>query len=272
MINFRKFGMVILTAIAIGISAGCTRITDGEVGIRVTTTGTIEPNELKTGFHQTLFGDVLEMPVRDITFSLDDVMPLTAENTQLSDFDVSIVYNLNPNAVADLYAKKARSFHAKDSKTGDTLLMYNYIGTLANNAVQKVVRQYKQLEVADNRAQIEHQIKATVIESLKAEQLDNSIIVSAVQVRNIKPNAQILQSATDLVKSQNDLKIKDNEVQIAKKEAERMQALAVNSTQSIAYMQAQAQLQIANAVREGKVSTIIIPSNLTALGNFSNQK
>lgn len=267
---FKKSLAILAVVAGVILSTGCTRITDGEVGIRVTTTGTIEQGELKTGLHQTLFGDVLEMPIRDITFALENATPLTAENTSLSDFDVSVVYSLNPNAVADLYTKKARSFHARDDK-GDTLLMYNYIGTLVNNAVQKSVRQYKQLEVADNRAQIEQQVKAIVLESLKAEQLENSILVSAIQVRNIKPNAQILQSATELVKSQNDLKIKDNEVQIAKKEAERMQALAVNSTQSIAYMQAQAQLTIANAVREGKVATIIIPSSLTALGNIATK-
>lgn len=264
----KKFLMIAALVVASVFSTGCTRITDGEVGVRVTTTGTIEGAELKTGYHQTLFGDVLEFPVRDITFSLENATPLTAENTPLSDFDVSVVYSLNPNAVADLYTKKARSFHAVDSNK-DTMLMYNYVGTLVNNAVQKSVRQYKQLEVADNRAQIEQQIKSIVLESLKAENLENSIVVSAIQVRNIKPNAQILQSATDLVKSQNDLKIKDNEVQIAKKESERMKALADNSGQSIAYMQAQAQLTIAQAVREGKVQTIIIPSNLTALGNLN---
>ena len=92
--------------------------------------------------------------------------------------------------------------------------------------------------------------------------------ISAVQIKNILPNRQVMQSATDLVRSQNELKIKDNEVQIAKKEAERMQALAVNSTQSIAYMQAQANLTIAQAVKEGKVQTILIPHTMTALGTI----
>ena len=47
-----------------------------------------------------------------------------------------------------------------------------------------------------------------------------------------------------------------------------MQALAQNSGQSIAYMNAQATMMIAEGVREGKVSTIIIPHNMTALGSF----
>ena len=49
---------------------------------------------------------------------------------------------------------------------------------------------------------------------------------------------------------------------------ERMAALANNSGQSIAYMQAQSQLMIAEAVKNGKVNTIIIPHNLTMLGSL----
>lgn len=45
-----------------------------------------------------------------------------------------------------------------------------------------------------------------------------------------------------------------------------MKALAENSGQSIAYMNAQAALNISEGVKNGKVSTIIIPSTLTALG------
>jgi len=54
-------------------------------------------------------------------------------------------------------------------------------------------------------------------------------------------------------------------VQTAKKEAERMAALANQSSQSIAYMNAQAQLNISEGVKNGKVHTIIVPSNFTGL-------
>jgi hypothetical protein len=46
-----------------------------------------------------------------------------------------------------------------------------------------------------------------------------------------------------------------------------MAALANNSQSSIAFMQAQATLNISEAVKAGKVQTIIIPSNLTMLGS-----
>jgi hypothetical protein len=45
-------------------------------------------------------------------------------------------------------------------------------------------------------------------------------------------------------------------------------ATNAHAGQSIAYMQAQSQMMIAEAVKNGKVQTIIIPSNLTALGTI----
>ena len=47
-----------------------------------------------------------------------------------------------------------------------------------------------------------------------------------------------------------------------------MQALSQNSKQSIDYMNAQAALNISEGVKNGKVNTIIIPSNVTAIGSF----
>ena len=143
--------------------------------------------------------------------------------------------------------------------------MYNYMNTLVNNAVYKSVRGYKSLEVADSRVKIEGEIRELVTAQLKEEKLENSLTLSAVQVRSIQPNAEILRAATDLVKSQNELKIKQNQVAIAEAEAKRMQALSSNSASSIAYMKAQAELTIAEAVKEGKVSTILLPHGMSVL-------
>lgn len=263
---------IIAASIAVALTTGCTRISTGEVGVRLDASKQISGTELMPGsFNQTLIGEVLTFPTKDIVVDIQNKKPMTADNTPLDDFDITVVYALNPTAVAELYSTKSRSFHAVIDNgifDGDTLLMYNYIQTLVNNATYKAVRQYKALEVADNRAKIEQEILETVSNQLKAEKLDNAITVSVVQIRNVTPNQQILESATRYVQSQNELLIKENEVKIAKAEAERMTALSQNAGQSIAYMNAQSQMMIAEAVKNGKVQTIIIPSNLTMLGNI----
>lgn len=262
-----KFGII---AAAVVLATGCTRIQTGEVGVRVDMSRQIQGAELLPGsWNQTVVGDVLTFPTKDIVVQLDNKTPMTADNSALSDFDITLVYSINPQSVAELYSTKSKSFHTFDDKEKDTLLMHSYIATLVNNASYKVVRQYKALEVADNRAKIEQEIMAIVNENLKSENLEKAINVTVVQVRNILANAEIMKAATDYVRSQNELKIKENEVKIAEAEAKRMAALANNSSQSIAYMNAQAALNISEGVKNGKVQTIVIPSTLTSLGNIS---
>lgn len=262
-----KFIKSVILAVAVALaSVGCTRIETGEVGVRVNASKQIEGNELQPGtWNQTMIGSILTFPTKDIAITLENKTPMTADNSPLADFDITVVYGLNPSSVAELYSTKSRSFHSEHK--GDVLLMSSYMTTLVNNAAYKVVRNYKSLEVADNRAKIEEQIRDVVFEQLKSEKLDNAVSLTVVQVRNILPNAEILRSATEYVRAQNDLKIKETEVQIAKKESERMAALSSNSGQSIAYMQAQAQMKIAEGIAAGKVNTIVVPMDFKGIVN-----
>lgn len=258
--------IIAIAGLAVIASVGCTRIETGEVGVRIDMSKQVQGGELLPGsWNQTMIGDVITFPVKDVTVGVENKTPMTADNSALEDFDFNVVYSINPTSVAELYSKKARSFHYYDDKSKDTYLMFNYMVTLANNAAYKAVRKYNSLEVADNRQAIEQDIVRTINEGLKSEGLEKDLQVTVIQIRNIQPNKTILAAATEYVRAQNELKIKETEVQIAKKESERMAALAANSTQSIAYMQAQASLNISEGIKNGKVQTIIVPSNFTSL-------
>lgn len=247
--------------------SGFERIATGEVGIRVNASKEIQGTELMPGsWNQRFIGSVLTFPTKDIAINVIDKNYITADSSALKDFDVTVVYAINPTSVSEIYSKKSKSFHSVASD-GDILLMYSYVETLVNNAAQKAVRQYKALEVTDKRVEMEESIVNDVNAKLKAENLDTSITLTAVQIKSILPNESILQSASAYVAAQNNLRVKETEVEIAKKEAERMQALAFNAEKSIAYMRAQAELNISEGVKNGKVNTVIIPSNLTMLGS-----
>lgn len=249
--------------------SACTRIATGEVGLRVDMNNITQSTELQPGsWNQTLFGNVLLFPVKDIAVNLENKHPLTADNTALADFDLTVVYNINPNGVSDLYTKKSRAFHSIDAH-GETLLMYNYLNTLVNNASYKAVRQYPSLTIADNRAKIEQEIKEFVGAELKSEGLAEQIHLTVVQVKSALPAPEILQSATAAVNAQNALKVKSTEVEIAKKENERMLAVSANSSQSIEFMNAEARKMIAQAVLNGKVQTIIMPMDFKGMVNVS---
>ena len=253
--------------IAIGLAAtGCTRIETGEVGVRVGFDKQVKQGELLPGsFNQTVVGDVLTFPVKDVQVDVKDMTPLASDNSTVADFDMSVVYSVNPTSVAEIYTTKNRGFHAV-TEDGDTLLMYNYIFQLTRNAAYKVARKYESLKMADNRAEIENLIRAEIVESLNEEKLGNSITISQVLVRQITPAESIVASANALVRAQNEMKQKEVEVKTAKLEAERIAALNANAG-ATKYMEATALVTLAEAVKAGKVQTIVVPYDFKGIVN-----
>ena len=240
------------------LATGCTRIETGEVGVRVGFDKQVKQGELLPGsFNQTLVGDVITFPVKDVNVKLDDMTPIAKDNSTMKDFDAVVIYNINPAQAAELYSTKSQAFHVKHN--GDTYLMFNYIHNAARNAIYKSARKYEALDMNDARAQMEVDIKEYMQKTLVDEKLDGSITISQVLIRNIIPADSVVDSANALVRAKNEFKQKEVEVKTAEAEARRMQALANQGSQSIAYMQAKAQADIAEGIKNGKVNTVVIP-------------
>ncbi len=243
---------------------GCARIETGEVGVRVGFDKQVQSGELLPGsFNQTLIGSVMTFPIKDVNVTLENMTPVAKDNSTMKDFDAVVVYNINPAQVSELYSTKNKSFHAEFK--GDTYVMYNYIVQNARNAIYKAARKYEALDMADNRSEMENFIKDEIVRNLAEEKLDGSIMISQVMVRNVVPADTVVESANALVRSKNELKQKEVEVKTAEAESRRMAALANNSGSSIAFMQAQAMLNISEGIKNGKVQTIVVPSNFNAL-------
>ena len=259
-----RFVKLSLIAGAVASMAACTRIETGEVGVRVGFDKQVQSGELMPGtFNQVLIGDVLTFPVKDVNVVMENMTPVAKDNSTMADFDAVVVYNINPSQVSELYSSKNKSFHTEHR--GDIYLMYNYVVQNARNAIYKTARKYEALDMADNRDNMEQMIKEEITKNLSEEKLDGSITISQVMIRNVTPAASVVDSANALVRSKNELKQKEVEVKTAEAEARRMAALANQSSSSIAYMQAQAMLNISEGIKNGKVQTIVVPSNFTAL-------
>jgi regulator of protease activity HflC (stomatin/prohibitin superfamily) len=258
----RIFTLSILAAAV--LATGCTRIETGEVGVRVGFDKQVQSGELLPGsFNQSIIGEVLTFPIKDVNVTLNDMTPVAKDNSTMKDFDAVVVYNINPQQVSELYATKNKSFHAEFK--GDTYVMYNYIVQNARNAIYKAARKYEALDMADARSDMENFIKEEIVRNLTEEKLDGSIVISQVLIRNVVPADSVVASANELVKAKNELKQKEVEVKTAEAESRRMAALANNSGSSIAFMQAQAMLNISEGIKNGRVQTIVVPSNFNAL-------
>jgi regulator of protease activity HflC (stomatin/prohibitin superfamily) len=257
------FKLLALSALIVA-ATGCTRIETGEVGVRVGFDKQVQSGELLPGsFNQTMVGTVLTFPVKDVNVVLENMTPVAKDNSTMKDLDAVVVYNINPQNVAELYSTKNKSFHAEFK--GDTYVMYNYIVQNARNAIYKAARKYEALDMADNRTDMENYIKDEITRNLAEEKLDGSVTINQVMIRNVLPSDTVVESANALVRSKNELKQKEVEVKTAEAESRRMAALANNSGASIAFMQAQAMLNISEGIKAGKVQTIVVPSNFNAL-------
>ncbi len=261
----KRFAKLALVAAVVAATSACTRIETGEVGVRVGFDKQVKPGELMPGsFNQTLVGDVLTFPVKDVNVTLDNMTPVAKDNSTMKDVDAVVVYNINPAQVSELYSSKNKAFHATD-KSGDVFLMYNYVVQNARNAIYKAARKYEALDMADNRSEMENFIKDEIVRNLAEEKLDGSISISQVLIRNVVPADSVVASANELVRAKNELKQKEIEVKTAEAESRRMAALSANSSSSIAFMNAQAALNISEGIKNGKVQTIVVPSNMTSL-------
>ena len=183
-----------IVAAAVMLAAGCTRIETGEVGLRVGFDKQVSTGELLPGsFNQTLVGNVMTFPVKEVAVKVDDITPQAKDNSTMKDFDLTVIYNINQAQVAEIYNSKNKSFHAYHD--GDTYLMYNYIFNAARNATYKAARKYEALDMGDNRTTMEQEIKETVAKTLADEKLDGSITVTQVLIRSIIPADSVVQSA-----------------------------------------------------------------------------
>lgn len=254
----KRFASIGILAAAV-LATGCTRIETGEVGVRVGFDKQVKQGELMPGsFNQVLIGDVLTFPVKDVNVTLDNMTPVAKDNSTMKDVDAVVVYNINPNQVSELYSTKNKAFHATD-KSGDVFLMYNYIVQNTRNAIYKAARKYDALDMADNRENMETYVKEEINRNLAEEKLDGTITISQVLIRSVVPADSVVESANALVRAKNEKRQKEVEVETAKLESQRMQALSNQGAQSIAYMQAQAELNYSEAAKAGRINTIIVP-------------
>ncbi len=257
---------IVVLLLAVAVLSGCERIETGEVGLRVGFDKQVNTTELLPGsFNQTVVGSVLTFPVRDIALALDNMHPQTADNSTLDDMDITVIYSINPSAVGEIYTTKSRAFHTRD-ESNDIVLMYNYLTTVARSAAYKAAAKHDALKTISARAEIEADTAKYITSALAEEKLDTSLTITKVQVRNIQPAGNIIASANAVITAQNNLKAKQVEVDIARKEAERLSLLSSNG-QNVRYMEAKALQDIAEGVKEGKVQSIVVPYDFKGIIN-----
>lgn len=175
---------IILVAL---IASACTQVESDKVGLRFDNTGKVRGEQLSSDtWHQILFGKIKSFSYQNLTAEVSP-KTLTVDNTIPDSFDITVVYNIKPDAIRYVF-EKSKFYHTDDK------LMHKYIITTTNNAAESIIRTYKMLDLYDNRILIAEQIRIAVVDQLVKDQLDSKVSIDTVTIENLMPDRAILRS------------------------------------------------------------------------------
>jgi hypothetical protein len=206
-------------ALCVGLSGCGGIINTGEIGVR-TTMGDISPQEEGQGVYLAVFSHVDHYTVKETSIDLNDLTPRAKDKLTLKDLEVSVYYKAVPGTVA-----KFVSTHAGQSAgfEGEQFWRpgYNLVSNLAKGAVYDQVRKFDSLELNQKRAELEADITKGTQDALDADPtVKGTFVVTRVVVRKIQTDPTIDQAIQQTVLAQQQLSQKENQAQVAHKDAE----------------------------------------------------
>lgn len=262
---------------SMAFAAGCTRVTDAEVGVKTTMGGEIVEQAVGQGVYFPWIYDLNKFSTRNLILNVS-ANPIV-ENVPMDGMTIRVSYSIKPDLAPEMWKREKGQHLVRDGGEGDAekevFLMGSYVDMVSKNAIMDIVKDYKALEVNGKRSEIEPKIKAKITETVRQQGRDKYLNINEVNIINAQPPKSVVASAQRYLTSLNDLKTKENEVQIAEEESKRLKALASQAdAQTIQYLKAQAEATRAEAFKsmaENKSvsKVVIVPENFTSLG--SNQ-
>ncbi len=193
----------LLLLLSVGLR-GCTKVETGEVGLRKEFNGTVEPEPLGTGFHQSIVGTVLIFSAREVLVPVTGLHPVTADKLPMEDVDIQFTYKVNPGSIPRLYTKYSATYH--EEVGGEIFVMRAFIEQFVRSAVADAIAKYPALQVNDKRSEIVGMIQDDVHNKISNEGLAQDLSVGQIVFTNVSIPHVIVESTAAVVTAQNQLK------------------------------------------------------------------
>lgn len=247
------------------VLTACGRIETGHVGVRTDFNKTIETTEVPPGWYGAFLTSVDEYVVKETELALNDLKPKAKDNLSLQDLDVSVFYKVNPGAVADLGIKySGMSVHAN----GYWYPSFGLVERIARGSVYDAVTKVDSLTMHTKRSELETMIRESVQRELDSSDKDVFQITKVI-IRQLTTDRALEQAIQQAVQVEKQIEAKENQIKLAKAEAERLrveaQGTAAANTilansltdQFLRYKSIEAQRDFA---KQG-THTVLLPSN-----------
>lgn len=262
-----KFLKLMVVSFVVLMMAACGRIDTGHTGVRTSWDKQVQTQVVTPGFYVAVTSDVDQYVTSEITFKLENETPQTKDKTYLKDLDATYLWQVTARDLPGLVTQyKNRTFVDKD---GNRYPMGIFVDTVMQRSLAQAVGDYDALDANQHRTEIENATVKNATAILAGEGLAHDIVIKKVMISKIIIDPRLQDSVIRNVTALKDNQTKDTEIDTARKEAKRMSALADNANNPayIAILNAQSNMKIAEGIANGRVNTIVVPSDFKGIVN-----
>lgn len=261
-----KFSKILGIGLMSTLLTGCFgAIETGQVGVRTSMSGQVESEEIGQGWYQHFFSTVRKFSVKQIPIQLDDLKPKAGDNLRLQDFDVTVYYTVNSNAVSDIYIKYQNST-VKDEESGIFYPAFTLVKNLARSATNDAVSKIPSMQINEKRVELEASIKQSLQQDL--DEADKGVFtIDRVNITNILTDEVVEKSIRNIAESENKRKTAENNLAVARIQAEEFRVRSQALDEKIL---AEKQLEVLLKLAESNNRVFVVPQDFKGILNVGN--
>lgn len=248
----------LILAVALASSLiGCGRIETGNIGVRTDFNKSIETTELNPGWYGALLTSVDEFSTKEIEVAMNDMRPKAKDNLSLQDLDISVFYKANGTQIAEQLIKY-QGMSGWSDEASLYLPSYFLVERITRGAIYDSASAYDSLTIHTKRNELESTIKNRIQADLDAS--DKGVFtITRVVIRQLLTDPTLEKSIQAAVQMQKQVEAKQNELALAKAEAERK------------VVEAQGEATANNLIAASLTSNLVQIKAIEAQARFANQ-
>ena len=220
-----------IAILAAALLTACTQIDTGNVGVE-SAMGQVKPEILPPGVYFTFFKTVEEVSGKEIPLQIEDLRPQTSDKITLADLDMDIYIQIDASKAPAIKTRWPGDTRTLD-KDDAVALGLNYVTRQAREAIYTDIAKRGSATVHTERAKI----ASEVVKALQAD-LDLSagkgwFFVRSANIRNLVTDPALEANIKATANAQFERLKKDQEIEVAKREAERLRIAAQGEADAI---------------------------------------
>jgi regulator of protease activity HflC (stomatin/prohibitin superfamily) len=211
--------------------AACSQIDTGNVGVE-STLGQVKAEEMQPGVHFTMFKRVTEVVTKEVPLQLADMKPQTSDKITLADLDVDIYVQISPDKASDIMTRFVGDVTSVEKEDG-VRVGTGYVTRQAREAIYNAVSKRGSQTVHLERTELSADIVKMLQSDLDASAGKGWFFVRSANVRNLVTDPALEANIKAAAAARFEKDKKDQEIEVAKREAERQRIVAQGEADSV---------------------------------------